>query len=245
MSSSVSTIRFAVSFTEELLLCGPAGSYFSGVIDSVSSNGRSEPVGDELDKEVNEENCGANTEGDEPLVNVETIFTNFEHDTSELRDEDLKAKDEEPYGNEDHVGGKSFEGVQFIMNLARAEHVHNLEHHEGGEEESKVARRASGVIAHFCTSSNTLPDGAEKFTAFFGGNVGLFITRNCLNFFNKILGVRSSSLNPPAVERCFASFGPDPVFISSSDNQVFQRFIMSSSNVRLRDEAFSSKSNGE
>jgi hypothetical protein len=151
MSSSVSTIRFAVSFTEELLLCGPASSYFSLVIDSISSNGRSESVGDELDEEVNEENCAANTEGDEPLVNIETIITNFEHNTSELSNEDLEAKDEEPYTNEDHVGGNSFEGVHFIMNLARAEHVHNLEHHEGGEEESKVAGRTSGVIAHFCS----------------------------------------------------------------------------------------------
>jgi len=151
MSSSVSTIRFAVSFTEELLLCGPAGSYFSSIKDSISSNGRSEPVGDELDEEVNEENCAANTEGDTPLLNWETFVTNFEHNASELGNEDLEAKDENPYGDEDHVGANSFEGVHFIMDLARAEHVHNLEHHEGGEEESEVAGRASGVVAHFCS----------------------------------------------------------------------------------------------
>lgn len=106
----------------------------------------------------------------------ETFRAHFEDHTSELGDADLEAEDEEPDSHEDRVGKHALEHVEFVMDLARAEHVDDLEHHEGGEEEGPVARSKSWEVASsfkFIVLSwftlylylKLLPDSSKGFTA--------------------------------------------------------------------------------
>lgn len=92
---------------------------------------------------------------------METIRADFEHNTSEGSDNNLESENTDPNKEEDRILADSFEGVQLVMNFARAEHVNDLEHDEGGEEESPMAGRASRVVAHFGLAGNRLPLSSE------------------------------------------------------------------------------------
>lgn len=107
------------------------------------------------------------------MVEAKTVGADFEHNTSELGNDDLESEDTDPDSKENHVLAKSLEGVKFIMDHARAEHVDNLEHHEGGEEESEMTGRATGLEAHFSYSTGgfEFPDSSDDFTSFFGHGV--------------------------------------------------------------------------
>lgn len=147
MGSSLTTLDSACSLVNELRLGGSSSCHLSGIVNSVSADSRSSTVRDELDQEVDGQDGGTNCEGDEPLLPGETFGAHFEDYTSELGDEDLESEDEEPDSHEDRVREHSLEDVEFVMDLARAEHVDDLEHHEGSEEESPVARGMSREVA--------------------------------------------------------------------------------------------------
>jgi len=73
------------------------------------------------------------------LHSIETIKA-ADHDFStELGDNDLTAANEEPEHNEDPVLVHSLEDVPFVMNLARAQHVEDLQENKGGENKCQMA----------------------------------------------------------------------------------------------------------
>lgn len=153
----MASLKSFASFVSKFLFGASSHLLFVSIKDSISADRGGNTVGQELDKEVDEDNREANTEGDHPLQPVETIRADFEHNISELGNENLKAEDADPDNQEDGVGENAGEGVHFVMDLARAEHVNYLEHDEGGEEESEVAGRASGLVALFCCITNRFP----------------------------------------------------------------------------------------
>jgi len=173
MSSTLATLDLASSLVHEFGLGGPSSSLLPSVENSVSADSRSSAVGDELDEEVNGKDGGADSEGNKPLLPGKAFRAHFEDHTSELSDADLEAENEEPDSHEDGVLKHSLEDVEFVMDLAGAEHVDDLEHHEGGEEESPVARGMSrevascrhGLVCFRLTSFNLnlefLPDGSK------------------------------------------------------------------------------------
>lgn len=194
MGSVLTTLDLASSLVHELRLGGSSSSDLPSVVNSVSSDSRSSTVGDELDQEVDGQDGGTDSEGDEPLLPGETFGAHFEDDAGELCDEDLEAENEEPDSHEDRVGKHSSEDVEFVMDLAGAEHVDDLEHHEGSEEESPVARGMSGEVASCgnCFISNRVtslnlslkffPDSSKDFAVFLGVHASRLVSRNLSNF---------------------------------------------------------------
>lgn len=123
------------------------------------------------------------------------------------------------------------------MDLARAEHVHDLEHHEGGEEEREVAGSTTGVVALFNTTfTHDLPISSDsQAVCFLGGIEG---GQNA--FFDKaakIDVVKFGALLELVVEGVFSL--PNPSLCSSRVNPRSADFIVSSSDVALRDKEFS------
>lgn len=70
------------------------------------------------------------------------------------------------------------------MNLARAEHVNDLEHDEGGEEESPVTRRTSGVVAGLGLVVNRFPLGSESNATFLVSGVEGGLAQLCEHIVN-------------------------------------------------------------
>jgi thiamine biosynthesis protein ThiC len=62
----------------------------------------------------------------------------FEYGTSILSKYDLQNNDEEPYSNEYEIVTDSCKNVPFVMNLARSQHICDLEEHKQGKEESEL-----------------------------------------------------------------------------------------------------------
>jgi len=84
-------------------------------------------IGYALEDSVDNEHSSTNAESLEPLLSVETVSVDLEHFTSELSDEHLEDQDEDPDSNEHKVGVNTLENVELVMDLARTDHVENLE----------------------------------------------------------------------------------------------------------------------
>jgi len=187
------------------------------------------------------------------LVEAKTVGADLEHNTSELGNDDLESEDTDPDSKEDHVLAKSLEGVKFIMDHARAEHVDNLEHHEGGEEESEMTGRATGLEAHFSHSAvgNEFPDSSDDFTSFFGHGVefrfnvfGLdLVYKGNARSHGTVRAVSAVTFLVLAVERVF-SF-PVPGLGSTGVDEGLFNAVMSSGDVPFRDDEFSPESNSK
>jgi len=143
-----------------------SGVLLSLIEDSISADRGGDSVGQELDKEVDDDDSSANNDGNNPLFPVETIRADFEHNTGEGSNDNLESEDTNPNNEEDSVLADSSEGVKLVMNLARAEHVNDLEHDEGGEEESPVTGRTSGVVAGLGFLVNRFPLSSESNATF-------------------------------------------------------------------------------
>lgn len=172
--SNLSYVAFSLafkSFSNEFGFGVSSSFLLIRIEDSVSADRGGDSVGQELDKEVNDEDSEADKDGNDPLLPMETIRADFEHNTSEGSDNNLESEDTDPDNEEDRILADSCEGVKFVMNFARAEHVNDLEHDECGEEESPVAGRASRVVALFGFATNRLPLSSKFNAAFLDSRV--------------------------------------------------------------------------
>lgn len=141
------------------------------------------------------------------------------------------------------------------MDLARAEHVDDLEHHKGSEEESPVARGMSREVAS-CRQFFILnrvailnllfklfPDSSKEFAALLGGHISCLISWNVSNLREKFLVIEKSLLLIFVVEfrLTFAirTSGPGPVVVSSGVDHTTSNSITSSSYICLRNEVLS------
>lgn len=145
------------------------------------------------------------------------------------------------------------------MDLARAEHVDDLEHHKGSEEESPVARGMSrevascrkcfilNRIASLNLSFKFFPDSSKDFTVLLVGHASCLISRNLSNFREKGCVIEKSLLLIFVVEIrltvAISISGPGPVVVSSWVDHTSSNSVTSSSYVLLRDEVLSVEGN--
>jgi hypothetical protein len=132
---------FVVLVLEELCFGDTPSCNLTLVENGVFADGVGEAVRDELSHGIDYEYSERDTESKGPLLPREGF--NLEDEVGELDDDDLEAEDNGPHSEEHEVVEEASEDVPLVMDLARADHVHNLHEHEQVEEEGEVLGEAT------------------------------------------------------------------------------------------------------
>jgi len=127
---------FVVLVIFELCFGGAASGLLTLVENGIFADGVGVAVGDELNQGIDHEYGAGDTESNGPLLPGERL--DLEDEARVLDDDDLEAEDDEPNCEEHEVVEEAFEDVPLVVDLAGADHVHNLHEDKQVEEEGEV-----------------------------------------------------------------------------------------------------------
>ena len=143
-------------------MCSFLGGLLLGtfsVVNRVWAHLEGPAVWDKFKNEVDNKDGEGGNHSQNMLLPVETFSRNSEHSSSVVDDDELKGYNDNPDNQEGPVGTDSFEHIQLVVNLSRADHVPDLEEDELMEDKGDVARVLVSIDLSSCIPERLSIDG--------------------------------------------------------------------------------------